>query len=269
MKRKAKQGLWPDVSVLIVAVLVISAFFRGGWQLGLLIAAFSIWAVQAVFRHLLPFLRRKQAQREELLIQRSCEQMERKRQETVNIDISDPTTVVMMRHVNLRISAYLQSIYPNATWQWYCSHPEQIVTQGGTGRIRLHGVEDYNFAEITMSDNGDIACQLVKMVPLTADQSKASSAEPMPGEIAPHVWYEKKGRMILSNLVADLKSRGHNSLTLHEDGSISIQHDNKEVVRKVTFDSVPSRIHWPQLVRVLAREGLASSITDSGLVLSW
>ena len=42
---RKKKNLWSGVSILIVAVLVITAFIRGNAQAWLLAAAFVIWAV--------------------------------------------------------------------------------------------------------------------------------------------------------------------------------------------------------------------------------
>ena len=44
---RQKKNLWSGVSILIVAVLVITAFIRGNAQAWLLAAAFVIWAVWA------------------------------------------------------------------------------------------------------------------------------------------------------------------------------------------------------------------------------
>ena len=51
--------------------------------------------------------------------------------------------------MNFRISAYLQSAYPEATWQWLEEFPEKIAAKGGTGRIRLYGVPDFDYADVT------------------------------------------------------------------------------------------------------------------------
>ena len=266
MKRKTKIALWSDVSVLIVAVIAITAFTRGAWQFWLLITAFGLWSAWAVIHHLLPFLKEKKDRNEARELREHFE-----RQQTFpDIDVSDPVSIVLLRHVNHRISAHLQAAYPDATWDWCEEDPERIVTKGGTGRIRLHGIPDFNFAEITLDQNAKIACQLLKIVPFAANDTggETEDAHEKPRQIDPQVWYEQKAKTVLSNLIADLNSRGHSSLTIHEDGSIAIMQANKDLTRPA-FESVPERTYWPRLVKVFEREGIATDITEKGLVLSW
>lgn len=273
MKKKAKPNLWSDVSILVVAVLTITAFFRGNWQLGLLIAAFTVWSIYAVFRHLLPYIQEQQHRREAKVLRQHYEQRCAKQQVFSDVDISDPVSVVLLRHASHRISASLKAVYPDATWEWCVSDPEKIVAKGGVGRIRLHGVQDYNYAEVTMDQDAKINFQLLKVVPFGADEPPANNKEPAPApkrirEVDPQVWYEKKGKTVLSNLIADLNSRGHSSLTILDDGNISITQADKEI-KKAAFESVPERTCWPRLVKVFEGDGIAADATAKGLVLSW
>ena len=88
-------------------------------------------------------------------------------------------------------------------------------------------------------------------------------------EIDPQVWYEKKGKIVLQNLIVDLNSRGHKSLTICDDGNIILrQSDNKEL-KKSAFQNLPERVYWPKLVKIFERDGMATEITDLGLVLTW
>lgn len=273
MKKKAKPNLWPDVSILIVAVLTITAFFRGKWQLGLLITAFTVWSIYAVIRHLLPYIQEQRQRREAKVLRQHYEQRRAKQQAFSDVDISDPVSVVLLRHASHRISASLKAVYPDATWEWCVSDPEKIVAKGGIGRIRLHGAEDYNYAEVTLDQDARISFRLLKVVPFGADEPPTGNTEPAQvprtvREVDPQVWYEKKGKTVLSNLIADLNSRGHSSLTILDDGNISIMQADKEV-KKAAFESVPARTYWPRLVKVFEREGIAADATANGLVLSW
>ena len=72
----------------------------------------------------------------------------------------------------------------------------------------------------------------------------------------------------MTNLIADLNSRGHSSLTILEDGNISISQADSEI-RKPAFESVPERTYWPRLVKVFEREGIAADAAEQGIVLSW
>lgn len=273
MKKKAKPNLWPDVSILVVAVLAITAFFRSSLQFWLLTTAFVVWSIYAFFRHLLPYIKEQKARREAREFRRLYEQRHAKQQTFPDIDISDPVSIVLLRHASHRISASLQAVYPNATWEWCTDDPERIVAKGGVGRIRLHGAADYNYAEITMDQDAKISFQLLKMVPFGAEENTDSSEQPVPApkkvrEVDPQVWYEQKGKTVLTNLIADLNCRGYSSLTILEDGNISIKQADKEM-KKPAFESVPERTYWPRLVKVFEQNGIAADATAQGLVLTW
>lgn len=270
---KQKKNLWSDVSILVVAVLAISAFLRGAWQFWMLITAFAVWSAWAVYRHLIPFLKELKYSREAKKVQEQYKKRVEQQKAFLNIDVSDPLSIVLLRHVNHRISAYLKASYPDATWDWCEKDPERLVAKGGTGRIKLNGVPDFNYAEISLDQNAKIDCQLLKIVPYASSKNEVagsnSEAKPKtPSEVNPQVWFEKQGRAVLQNIIADIDSRGHNSLTIQEDGSIVIKQDNQDFKRHV-FTGFPEKTYWSRLVKVFEQNGLASEITDSGLVLSW
>ena len=73
---------------------------------------------------------------------------------------------------------------------------------------------------------------------------------------------------MLENLIADLNSRGHNSLTIKENGEITIQQADSEV-KQAVFEYVPEKTYWPRLTKVFESEGLAAKTTENGMVLSW
>lgn len=161
-----KKNLWSGVSILIVAVLVITAFIRGNAQAWLLAAAFVIWAVWATCYFLVPYIKEEFHRREAKRIRRKCEKQDAAFDRFIIPEVSDPVEQVLLRHANYRISAYLQSVYPNATWEWREEFPERIIAKGGTGRVKLFGVDGYNFADVTFDQNGGINCALVNIVPL-------------------------------------------------------------------------------------------------------
>ena len=112
-------------------------------------------------------------------------------------DLSDPVGLVLLRHVNFRISADSQSAYPQATWQWLEEFPEKIVAKGGTGRIQLYGVPDFDYADVSFDQKADIRCSLLKIVPMAADTAGLrGKRKPSPSSrspVDPQVWYEKAG----------------------------------------------------------------------------
>lgn len=180
---RKKKNLWSGVSILIVAVLVITAFIRGNAQAWLLAAAFVIWAVWATYYFLVPYIKEELHKREAKRIRKKCEKQDAAFDRFIIPEVSDPVEQVLLRHANYRISAYLQSVYPNATWEWREEFPERIIAKGGTGRVKLFGVDGYNFADVTFDQNGGINCALVNIVPLkqpNAPHPSVSDTEDMP-----------------------------------------------------------------------------------------
>lgn len=68
--------------------------------------------------------------------------------------------------------------------------PTRFIAYGGTGRIRVYGILDYDYAGVTLDWQGGLRCSLVKVAPLEAE------AAPNQQPVAPRVWYEFQGRSI-------------------------------------------------------------------------
>lgn len=278
---RKKKSLWSGVSILIIAMLAITAFIRGHAQIWLYAIAFAAWSAWAVIYFLIPFIKEERHRTEAQRIRKECEKQDAKKPKFIVPEISDPINLVLLRHANFRISAYLQSIYPEATWEWREEYPERIIAKGGTGRIRLFGVAGFNYADVTFNQNADINCSLVNVVPLTQQTAPNASAdetvevakapETTPKQqnpIDPQVWYEVQGRKVLESLITDLHSRGYNSITIRENGDISIQQADSEKVH-TAFESVPEKTYWTRLCKVFEREGMTANITDGGILLTW
>lgn len=205
---KTKPSLWNSVSVLVVAVLVIAAFIRGDIQIWLYAAVFAAWAVWVSVRYLIPYLQAKHYQMEARRIRKRYEAAQAKEPTPITPDTSNPVSAVLLRHVNFRISSYLKSAYPDATWEWREEFPERIVSEGGTGRIQVYGIPDFNYADVTFSQQADIDCALLKIVPLSHMQGQPETPKASPQSkvpVDPRIWYENQGRTVLENLI-DRKS---------------------------------------------------------------
>lgn len=266
---KKKTSLWSGVSVLLVAVLAVKAFIRGNVQIWLLAGVFAVWTAWASVRFIIPYLKLQKCRYECRKVQKKYG--EKKQSHFEMPDVSDPVDLVLLRHVNFRISAYLQSAYPDATWEWREEFPEKIAAKGGTGRIQLYGVQDFNFADVSFNQNADINCELLKIVPMAELNKPSGETETIPQKrnpVDPQVWYEKQGRTVLESMIADLESRGHHSLTILENGEIAIKQADTEVI-KPAFENVPEKMYWTRLAKVFQSEGMAANVTERGIVLSW
>lgn len=260
---KKTSPLWGSISILIGLVIAILALGQGKWQLPLLLGVFAVWGLWLILTQLLPAWRMNQAYRRkerQLLSQPSTGAAP----ETTGEDM----TPVLLNHVKHRITAYLKAAYPKARWEWAMPDPAGFVARGGTGRIRVYGIPDFDYVDVTLDQNANMSCSLVKIMPVQSDGAGA----PAPNQqvLDPQVWYELRGRKTLEALITDLNSRGYSSLTLKEDGNICIQQveGGKDIPQDSLLD-FPEKVYWPQLVQVLEQEGLAADPQDGGILVSW
>lgn len=263
--KKTSTLLWGSISILIGAVIAVLALVRGKWQLPLLISCFALWGLWLIFALLLPAWRSIQS------LRRREKRAERERQAMADANLPDDALAQkLLRHVNFRISSHLKSAYPNARWEWTIEMPALFAVQGGTARIRVYGVPDYDFADVTLNKMEDLSCSLVKVVRLHGQEQPNDTPAPNQQPVDPQVWYELQGRKVLENLVADLNSRGHSKLYLKEDGSICIKPEggDEELVQE-SFNSFPEKVYWPRLKDVLEQAGLAATVQDTCIQVAW
>ena len=260
---KKASALWGGTALLIELVILILALVRGDWMIPLLLAVFAGWSLWLIFTQLLPVWKNNRAYRK-----KEQELREQPVDGSNNLESDGELSKMLLPHVNYRILTILKAAYPNVQWEWTMEDPAAFVTRGGTGRIRLYEVPDYDFADVTLDRRANLRCDLVKVVPAVPDGSPASaSGQPV---VDPGVWYELRGRKVLDALIPDLQSRGYDSLMVMENGEICIDHekDGKAELLDTLLD-FPAKVYWPQLVKVLEREGIAAAATDSGIRLSW
>lgn len=254
---KRTSPLWGSISILIGVVIAILSLLRGNWATVALITVFAVWGLWLIFTQLLPAWKSNRTYRRRV-------RQSRDRQEAVSETSDSGMGLVLLRHVNHRISEHLRSVYPQARWEWTLADPTRFIAYGGTGRIRIYGIPDYDYADVTLDRQGGLRCSLVKVAPL--EKTPAPDQQP----VDPRVWYEMQGRSILEDLIADLRSRGHNSLTLNEDGSICIQPvAGGEEIKKNSFATFPEKVYWPRLAKVLEQEGLSTDVQDTKIQVSW
>lgn len=265
---KRNQSLWNSVSVLVVAVLVTTCFTRGIFQSFMYFAVFGAWGVYAVNNFLYPAIERYKYRREGRLIQQQYQSFGNV---STNEDINLMLNHTLMCHVNHRITGYIKNHYPDATWKWETEEPSNIIAKGGIGRIQLFNVEEYNFADVRFDAEANISFTMLKAVDFDAKHSYVSDnrkSDDVQPDVDPQVWFEKNGRVVLKNLIADLASRGHDSMLIQDDGSCIIMQGDKSL--KVSqLDAFPEKVYYPRLIKVMAGAGIAAKSIDSGLSISW
>lgn len=259
-----KAALGGSVSILIGVVIAILALIRGKWEIPLLLTVFTIWGVWIVCRLLLPTLRLNRAYRE------SARQGRKEQAALTAAGIANPGLAqTLLRHVNYRVSAALKSAYPDAHWEWTMENPAIFAAQGGTGRIRVYGVPDFDFADVSIDQSGNLSCSLVKIAPIVGAEAPEASA-PNAQQFSPQAWYELRAKNVLERLVADLNSMGHSRLYLKENGEICIRPvAGGEDVPQSMLQDFPARVYWPKLIEVLTNAGLTATQLENCIQLSW
>lgn len=257
-----------STGILVGVAVAILAFARGPWQTWLLLGAFSIWGLWS----LAAYMRTRQPGQRRRRRHHPKRRPSAKSGPDISAWIQEPDSMpadaILLRHVNHRISAFLRSAYPGTTWEWEEKRPEKLALSGGTGRIRVFGVPDFDHADITLDQQGGIACSMLRIVPLTDGSDGTPPEDPNQQPIDPQVWYEIQGRTVLEALVTDLNSRGHSCLILHENGDVCVEEGQQEVPKE-HLEGFPAKVYWPRLVEVLEGDGLTAQSTPGGIRVSW
>lgn len=261
--KHSNSPLWGSVSILIGVVIAILALVRGKWLLPLLITVFAAWGLWLVFRVVLP------VQRENRALHRQEKRAQREQEEWNEAGVTCAGVMkLLLRHVNYRISAALRGAYPNASWEWTMENPALFAAQGGTGRIRVFGVPDYEYADVALEENANMSLTLLKTAPLP-EEARAEQQEKKP-VMSPQVWFETQARDSLVNLITDLNSRGHSKLYLKEGGEVCIQPvDGGGDIPQHKLPDFPERVYWPKLIDVLAQAGLAATLLEDRIQVAW
>ncbi len=256
---KKESPLWSSISLLIGIVIAILALIRGRMLLPLLLAVFALWLLWWLLTQALPLWRNNRAYRAKEA---------RLREQTAAANGGGQLADALLCHVNYRITAMLHAAYPNARWEWLADKPSRFAVEGGTARIRVYGIPDFDYADVKLDQKANLDCSLVKLAPLVAGASDTQPPNRQP--VNPRVWFETRGRAVLEALVTDLNSRGHSSLTVQENGEVFVQaKENEAEPAKETFLDFPEKVYWPQLVKVLEEEGYAADARDADILVSW
>lgn len=159
------------------------------------------------------------------------------------------------------------------------AHAVWVILKGGVGRIRVYGVEGFDYADIAIETTGKVNCNMLRMVPLSVAQASALqdfSQTVIPPEQLntgpdPKIWYEKSGRNTLEQVVNDLNSRGHHSLTIHDDGSIHISGEDSQdgSIPTASLADFPPSKKWSELVNLFAEDGLNATLNQDTIELNW
>jgi hypothetical protein len=243
---------------LVFLFVGVLAFARGPLQVWFLGGVFAVWGIGTLTRALRRYWPRFRALRGN------------KRPPSQEVySPADPISAALLRHVNCRISAYLQSAYPSVTWEWHTKNPEKLVVENGIGRIKLFGIPDFNYADISFDRLARLGCDMLRIVPLAEVRNADVPKMPKPGQpVDPEVWYGIQGKRILEACVAKLNSHGYSSLLIRENGDICCRQADSEVVRD-KFKNLPGKGVWKALVKVIESHGFSAAVAGDCIQVSW
>jgi hypothetical protein len=233
-------------TALILVALVITAFLRGAWQT----RAFALAAVVFALAFMIQWVRKQKKQGKTWTPEQSA------------ADETALLRALLLRHVNCRVTGFLQSVYPETSWEWVSENPVKIAAEGGIGRIRLYGVPDREFADITMDATARIGCELLQITPLAK-----TAPSPAPEKDA-GTWFAEKGKAALDSCVAELTSRGYVKFGVRENGDIFVTQKGKRKVLS-RFTDFPKKSAWRSLAAVLDNAGFSASVADDAFCVAW
>lgn len=128
----------------------------------LLLAVFALWLLWWLLTQALPLWRNNRAYRAKEA---------RLREQTAAANGGGQLADALLCHVNYRITAMLHAAYPNARWEWLADKPSRFAVEGGTARIRVYGIPDFDYADVKLDQKANLDCSLVKLSPLVAGAS--------------------------------------------------------------------------------------------------
>ncbi len=155
---KKNSALWASTSVLVgVVIAMIALLHNTRWEFPLLVITVGVWLAWLGFTRALPAIRAKRARA-------ATEEQRRQAAAAPSTAQLQMLLRMLLQHVNYRVSDCLKSAYPDARWEWCMRDPAGFVARGGTGRIRVYGIPDYSYADVTLGQNGkDVYCRLCRV----------------------------------------------------------------------------------------------------------
>jgi hypothetical protein len=274
MKRRKLFG--NNLTFLITGILAALAFVRGDAQFWSLIGVFAVFTAWTLILSL------KQGWVKNMIdTKRLAKTRKKTRRNKIGLSSKQNNSNnddALLLHLNCRISDYLKSVYPEATWEWLTENPVTLATDGGTGSIQLYGIPDFNYADVAFDHLARINCKMIRIVsfddlkknsePVPEQESEAEAENPPNPPVDPETWYGIQGKNILEACVADLHAHGHANLWIKENGDICAQQGGDERVCD-KFKNLPDKNLWQQLVKIIENQGLTALVANGCIKVSW
>ena len=269
---------------LVVPALLLCCIFRSPAFQWIAVAAVGIWltvVLAGTFSEL--YQKRKQKKPAAKPVESAPPPDEEEPQATEQAQPTDeqaqptpPTSenaLFLIRQINYRITEQLKASYPMVAWLWVKRPDAEALCQGGVWRIRTSNTDPFNFGEVKLTKTGKLTITMLQAVPLkdapTVEQDDSDlKQEEMLERPNVRTWYEKQGQQILYQLIDDLNTQGHKSLTIQEDGSVVISvNGEKQSVEQI--GDFPPRMLWEEFCQMLREDEITAEAKNDCLSLSW
>ena len=162
----------------------------------------------------------------------------------------------MLRHINFRITEKLQGAFPSATWRWETAKPLEQAVKGGSARIRLSGVPDWNFADVLFERSGRIRLEMLSLRPLDSDSVNLRD------------WYDLSASAVVRATIDEVYTRGYQELRIAEDGALYVL-EQQEQVGQGRLPYLPGKKLWADLVPLFEEDDITATVEEDSILLTW
>lgn len=173
---------------------------------------------------------------------------------------------ILLRQISYQITDYLQSAYPDATWEFAEEMKLPRLLNGRPTRISTRNTGEYNFAEVSMNQYGSLHLQMLTVSALKRKGDRAAS--PDTPKVDPASWYSLIGKPFLVEMIGNLQAKGHQKLFIGEQGDVYIL-NGKEPEVKGKLEHFPPKAYWPALLQVFADDELEAAETENAVEITW
>lgn len=184
--------------------------------------------------------------------------------------IDPETEAVMLRHINFRITEKLQGAFPSAVWRWETEKPLEQAVKGGSARIRLSGVPDWNFADVRFERSGRIRLEMLSLRPIEEiGQQQAKSAPAADGDaVNLRDWYDLSASAVVRATIDEVYTRGYRELRIAEDGALYVL-EQQEQVKQGRLSYLPGKKLWADLVPFFEEDDITAMVEEDDILLTW
>lgn len=178
---------------------------------------------------------------------------------------------VMLRHINFRITEKLQGAFPSATWRWETAKPLKQAVKGGSARIRLSGVPDWNFADVLFERSGRIRLEMLSLRPLEEMQKPAKegpAADGDPDSVNLRDWYDLSASAVVRATIDEVYTHGYRELRIAEDGALYVLEQQVQVGQG-QLSYLPGKKLWADLVPLFEEDDITATVEEDSILLTW